>query len=208
MDTHVHKHRARGLLRSSLCKSWICSARTELWWLWPEQESRSKTRGLSLFSPRKLSETTGTHILNIIYMYEMMVKPWARSHLPPVRPSRLGSGPQASDGISLLLLSQKIQRHLQADGLHVVLAERWRHVHVHLQEATWQTAAGSKSGSPPALNVSAPPHLLAPRQPDPSPVLSANWRTTRMTSGLCWSRWSRPAGFKSFVSTSARTPAR
>lgn len=57
-------------------------------------------------------------------------------HLPPLGSSRLGSGPQSSDGVSLLFLGQEVQRHLQADGLHVILTESRRHVHVHLQEAT------------------------------------------------------------------------
>lgn len=129
-------------------------------------------------------------------------KALTHSHLSPVRSSRLGSGPHSSDGISLLLLGQKIQRHLQADGLHVILAERWRHVHVHLQEATWQAMVGCKRGSTPAQTMSPSPHLLVPHLPDPSPVWSVNWRTIRMTSGLCWSRWSRPAGSKPLMSTS------
>ena len=57
------------------------------------------------------------------------------AHLGPLGASRLGSGPQARDGVPLLLLGQQVQRHLQPDGLHVVLTERRRHVHVHLQEA-------------------------------------------------------------------------
>ena len=39
-----------------------------------------------------------------------------------------------------------------------------------------------------------PSHLLAPRLPGPSQVWSVSWQTIQMTSGLCWSRWSRPAG--------------
>ncbi len=131
-------------------------------------------------------------------------------HLPPLRSSRLGSGPQSSDGVSLLLLGQKVQCHLQADGLHVILTERWRHVHVHLQEAAWQTTevhlrfyfcvyiiliilyrAAFLCHSAPPLS-----HLLAPHRPGPSPAWSINWQTIQMTSGLCWSRWSQPAGSK------------
>lgn len=64
------------------------------------------------------------------------VAQFASPHLPPLRPPRLGSCPQSSDGVLLLLLGQKVQRHLQANGLHVILAERRCHVHVHLQKPT------------------------------------------------------------------------
>lgn len=133
-------------------------------------------------------------------IHQLNMSPWMTvcSHLPPLWSSRLGSGPQSSDGVPLLLLGQKVQRHLQANGLHVILTERWRHVHVHLQEATWKTTEVNKSSSPPlpSLYTSVLFHLLAPRQPGPSPVWSVNWQTIQMTSGLCWSRWSRPAGSK------------
>lgn len=58
-------------------------------------------------------------------------------YLVPIRPPRLGACLEARDGIFLLLLGQEVKGHLQANGLHVILAQRRGHVHVQLQEAAY-----------------------------------------------------------------------
>lgn len=61
MHTHTCTHTAGDVLRSFPYRSWSWSVHTELWWLWPEQASRSKTHGLSLSSPPTPSGTPDTH---------------------------------------------------------------------------------------------------------------------------------------------------
>lgn len=56
-------------------------------------------------------------------------------YLAPVRPPRLGARLEARDGVLLLLLGHEVKSHLQANGLHVILAQCRGHVHVQLQEA-------------------------------------------------------------------------
>lgn len=53
-------------------------------------------------------------------------------YLAPVRPPRLGARLEARDGVLLLLLGHEVESHLQADGLHVILAQCRGHVHVQL----------------------------------------------------------------------------
>lgn len=48
----------------------------------------------------------------------------AGHYLAPVRPSRVGACLETPDGVFLFLLGQEIESHLQADGLHVILAQR------------------------------------------------------------------------------------
>lgn len=55
-------------------------------------------------------------------------------YLVPIRPPRLGACLEARDGIFLLLLGQEVKGHLQANGLHVILAQRRGHVHVQLRK--------------------------------------------------------------------------
>lgn len=59
-------------------------------------------------------------------------------YLVPVRPPRLGACLEACDGVLLLLLGQEVESHLQANGLHVILAQCRGHIHVQFQEAAYE----------------------------------------------------------------------
>ena len=55
--------------------------------------------------------------------------------LIPVWSTSLGPCLETSNKISLLLLVNQVQCHLQTNGLHVGLPQSSCHVHVHVQEA-------------------------------------------------------------------------
>lgn len=77
------------------------------------------------------------HILNPQWAVTTSLTTNRPTYLAPLGASRLGPRPQSCDGVLLLFLGEEVQGHLQPDGLHVVLTERRRHVHVHLQETPW-----------------------------------------------------------------------
>ena len=73
-------------------------------------------------------------------------------HLVPVWPPRLGACLQACDRVLHLFLGHKVESHVQANSLNVViLAQRRGQVHAQLQEAVYVVGGEGDTEGPAAV---------------------------------------------------------